>query len=158
LEDRPTSGGEGGVSCCGVVPTTGVHCDQLGDAESGGGALLQQTRDGGAVDQGRQAGGQDDAAFLSSVSLQSSAAGAEPAGLQSGQFVAAADAAPTNRELVSDQFAATAGEDRRAIGEACTLLLTLPRGRTSEPAAVRGDAGSDLAVADTDGIERWWSA
>jgi hypothetical protein len=30
-------------------------------------------------------------------------------------------------------------------------------GRTSEPAAVRGDAGPDRAVADTDGIDRWWS-
>ena len=52
LEDRTTSSGEGGVSCWGVVPASGVHRDQPGDAEPGGGALLQQAGDGGAVDQG----------------------------------------------------------------------------------------------------------
>jgi len=51
--------------------------------------LLQQARDGGAVDQGRQAGGEDDPPFLSSFSVEPSAAGAEPVGLQSGEFVAA---------------------------------------------------------------------
>jgi Transposase DDE domain group 1 len=49
----------------------------------------QQTRDSRAVDQGRQAGGEDDPPFLSSVPLEPSATGAEPAGLQSGKFVAA---------------------------------------------------------------------
>jgi hypothetical protein len=33
-----------------VVPAGGVHRDQPGDAEPGGGAVLQQARDGGAVD------------------------------------------------------------------------------------------------------------
>ena len=39
------------------------------------------------------------------------------------QFVVAAGAAPTNRELVTDESAATFGEDRRTAGEAWALLL-----------------------------------
>jgi Transposase DDE domain group 1 len=78
--------------------------------------------------------------------------GAEPVGLQPGQFVAATGAAPTNREVLADQFAATAGEDRRAAGETCALLLASPSGRTSEPAAVRSDAGPNRAAAGTGGI------
>ena len=86
------------------------------------------------------------------VSLEPGAAGAEPAGLQSGQLVAAAGTAPTNRELVADEFAATAGEDRRAAGETCALLLAFPGGRTSAPAAVRSDARGDRTAAHADGI------
>jgi len=42
------------------------------------------------MDQGGEAGGQDDAALLPSVPLEPSAAGAKPAGVQPGEFVAAA--------------------------------------------------------------------
>ncbi len=101
------------------------------------------------MDQGRQAGGQDDSSFLSSLPLERGATGAEPAGVQPGQFMAAAGDAPTNRELVAYEFAATAGEERRTAGQTCALLMADAGGRTSEPAAVRGDAGSDRAVADT---------
>src|SRR5216684_4080173 len=55
LENSKTSGGEGGVSCGGVVPTSGLHRDQPGDGQPGCGALLQQARHGGAMDQRRQA-------------------------------------------------------------------------------------------------------
>jgi hypothetical protein len=41
------------------------------------------------MDQGGKAGGEDDAALLPSFPLEPSPAGIEPAGLQSGQFVAA---------------------------------------------------------------------
>ena len=41
------------------------------------------------MDQGGEAGGEDDAALLPSVPLEPSAAGAMPAGLQLGEFVAA---------------------------------------------------------------------
>jgi hypothetical protein len=41
------------------------------------------------MDQRGEAGGEDDSSFLSPFPLQRGAAGAEPAGLQSGQFVAA---------------------------------------------------------------------
>ena len=83
---------------------------------------------------------EDDAALLPSFPLEPSAAGAEPAGLQPGEFVAAADVAPRNRELVAHQFAATTGKDRGTAGETCALLLAIAGGRTSD-AAVRGDAG-----------------
>ena len=53
LEDRTTSSGEGGVPCWGVVPVSGVYRDQPGVTEPGGGAVLQQAGDSGAVDQGR---------------------------------------------------------------------------------------------------------
>src|SRR5450759_3082703 len=115
-------------------------------------------RDSGAVDQRGQAGGEDDAALLPSVPLEPSAAGAEPAGLQPGEFVAASGFAERDGELVAHEPAATAGEDRRTAGQTCALLLAIAGGRTSKPAAVRGDARSDLATAGTDGIDRWWSS
>ena len=48
---------------------------------------------------------------------------AERARLQSGEPVAATGIAATDRELVLDEPPATAGQDRRAAGETCTLLL-----------------------------------
>src|ERR1022692_4212645 len=74
---------------------------------------------GGTVDQGRQAGGEDDAAELPPVPLQRGAAHAQRDRLQPRQPMAAAGAAEDDRELVADEFAATAGENGRAIGEAC---------------------------------------
>ena len=56
-------------------------------------------------------------------------------------------------KLVADEPAAKAGEDRRAAVEACALLLAIAGGRTSDAAAVRGDAGPDRATAGTDGID-----
>src|ERR1017187_2028949 len=106
------------------------------------------------MDQGGQAGGEDDAALLPSFPLQPSAAGAEPAGVQPGQSLAAAGVAQANRELVPDESAATTGEDRRTVGKTCALLLATAGGRTSDAAAVRGDAGPDRDVADTHGIDR----
>ena len=52
------------------VPSGRVHRDQLGDRQPGGGAVLQPAGDGGAMDQGRQAGRQDDAAELPSLPLE----------------------------------------------------------------------------------------
>ena len=40
LEDRPARGGEGGVPRRGVVSAGGIHRDQLGDRQPGGGAVL----------------------------------------------------------------------------------------------------------------------
>src|SRR5664279_5161281 len=102
------------------------------------------------VDQRGKASGEDDATELSSFPLEPSAAGAEPAGLQPGEFVAAAGVAQANRELVADQLAAAPGEDGRTAGEACPLLLATAGGRASEPAAVRGDAGTDRVAPATD--------
>lgn len=49
--------------------------------------------------------------------------------------------AQANRELVADQLAAKAGEDRRTAGEICSLLLAFSGGTASDAASVRGGAG-----------------
>src|SRR5271157_987899 len=104
------------------------------------------------MDQRGKASGEDDTTELSPFPLKPGTAGAELAGLQLGQFVAAAGVAQGNRELVAYEFAATAGEDRRTAGQTCALLLATAGGRTSDAAAVRGDTGPDRATTDTDGI------
>ena len=52
LEDSAPGGGQGGVSLWGVVSAGRLHCDELGDRQPGGAAVLQQAGNGGAVDQG----------------------------------------------------------------------------------------------------------
>ena len=76
-----------------LFPLSGVHCDQPDAAQPGGGALLQQARDCRAVDQGRQAGGEDDAVELSPVPVKRGAAVAERDRVQPREPVAAAGAA-----------------------------------------------------------------
>ena len=68
----------------GVVSARGIHCDEPGNRQPGGSAVLQQAGDSRAVDQGRQAGGEDDPAELPPVPLQRGAAVAERHGLQPG--------------------------------------------------------------------------
>ena len=60
------------------------------------------------------------------------------------------------RELVANESAATAGEDRRATGEACAVLLAATGRGTSEPAAIRSHAGPDRAATATVGIVSCW--
>ena len=60
------------------------------------------------------------------------------------------------RELVANESAATAGEDRRATGEACAVLLAATRRETSEPAAIRSHAGPNRAATATVGIVSCW--
>jgi hypothetical protein len=56
---------------------------------------------------------------------------------------------------VADQLAAATGEDRRALGEACPVLLA-PVGRgPSDSAGVRGDFAADLGAAVTGGGKSW---
>ena len=86
---------------------------------------------------------QDHSSFPLAFSLQRGASCAEPAGLQPGQFVAAIGPAPTYREVLADEFAATDGEDRRAAGETRAFLRAFASRRTSEPVAVRSDAWSN---------------
>jgi hypothetical protein len=68
------------------------------------------------------ASAEDDATELSSFPLKPGTAGAECAGLQLGQFVAALGLAQANRELVANELATAAGEDGRTAGETCPLL------------------------------------
>ncbi len=70
MEDGPKGGGEGRASSGRVVPASQVHCDEPDVSESGGGTVLQQTGDSGAVDQRRKASSEDDAAQLSPVPVE----------------------------------------------------------------------------------------
>src|SRR2546427_8247423 len=99
------------------------------------------------MDQGRQAGGEDDAAELPSLSVERGAALAECDRLQSGQPVATASVAEEDWELVADELAAAAGEDGRLAGETCALLLAFAGRRTSGSEAVRQHAENDRGVA-----------
>ena len=54
--------------------------------------------------------------------------------------------AQANRELVADQLAAAVGEDGRATGKACAVLLADAGGRTPDKSTVRGDVAEDRAV------------
>ena len=67
-----------------------IHRDKHELAKPLGGALLQQARHGGAVDQGRQTGHALDKAVVPSVAGERGTATTERAGLQLGQLVAAA--------------------------------------------------------------------
>jgi hypothetical protein len=99
--------------------------------------VLQLARHGRAVDQGRQAGGKDDAAELPLISVERGAAEVVRDRIQLGQPVAAAGAAEGNRNVVVDQHAATAGEDRWAADKARPLLLVIAGGEPSHAAHVR---------------------
>ena len=55
--------------------------------------------------------------------------------------------APANRELVADQLAAKAVEDRWTAGEACPLLLAIVDGEPSDAAPVRKHAAPDGGIA-----------
>jgi hypothetical protein len=165
LDDGTTSCGEGGVPCRTVVPPSGVHRDYYNLETSSRAVVrvynstIQQAGDSGALDQRRQAGGEDEAAaLLPSVPLEPSAAGTEPAGLKPGQSLASAGVAPRNRELVADESAAMAGEEWRTDGKTCVLLLVIAGGMTSDAKAVRGDARSDRSAPDADRIESWRSS
>src|ERR1035437_7326412 len=83
---------------------------------------------------------------------------AEHCCLQPRELVAAAGSAGRDRRLVADQRAAAAGEDRRADGQACTVLLADAGGRAHDARAVRSDASADRDAAasgklTTGGIE-----
>ena len=147
LEDGPTGSCEGRTSSGGVVPARRFHRDESDAAEPGGAAVLQQARHRRTVDQRRQAGGEDDAAQLSPVPVQRGEAGAECDCIQPGESLAKAGVATKDRELVPDEFAATAGEDGRSTGETCALLLAFAGRRTSESEAVRQHAENDRGVA-----------
>jgi len=99
------------------------------------------------MDQEGKAGGKDDAAELPPVSVEQGAAVAERARIQLGQPVAAVGAAEGDRIVVAHQLAAAAGEDRRSVDRACSLLLAIAGGRTPHARAVRDDVAQDRAVA-----------
>jgi hypothetical protein len=60
-----------------------------------------------------------------------------------GQPLAAAGFAAEDRELVSDESPAAAGEDGRQAGETCTVLLVVVGGESSDEAVIYGDGAAD---------------
>ena len=66
--------------------------------------------------------------------------------------MAAAGAAARDREVIVDQLAATAGEDRRPSGEARLLLLAIVGREPSDPAVVRKHGAADRRAVASGGI------
>jgi hypothetical protein len=60
--------------------------------------------------------------------------------------VAVADSTSRHLRLVFDQPAAAVGEDGRAAGKACPLLLAIVGGGTFDADSVRGDVAQDGVV------------
>src|SRR5208282_1182459 len=106
------------------------------------------------MDKGRQAGGEDDAAFLPPLPRERGAAVAEPDRLQPREFVAAAGVAGAGRHLVADQLAAAPGENRRTAHQTCALLLVAAGGESSDAPALRKHAAEDRDAAAASGIRR----
>src|SRR5450759_329235 len=77
---------------------------------------------------------------------------AEPDRLQLGKPLAAAGAAEENRELVADQFAAAAGQDRRQAGQARPILLADAGREPSHTAAVREHGPADRCAGGGDRV------
>src|SRR6202022_896686 len=115
-------------------------------------ALPQPARPGGAMDKGRQAGGEADAAFLSPLSRQRGAAVAELDRLQPREFVPAVGAADEGRHLVANQLAAAVGEDRRTAHPTCALLLVAVGRGAPDAAVVWRHAAEDRNAAVASGI------
>jgi hypothetical protein len=131
----------------GVISSRGLHRDEPDPAKPGGGAVPQQARHLRAVDQGRQASGEDDAVELPPVPIERSAGVAECDCLQPGESVAAAGAAEENRQVVADQLAAAAGEDGRSAREARPLLLAAAGREPSHLPPLRVHAAADRVAA-----------
>ena len=98
---------------------------------------------GRAVDQGRQASGEDDAAKLSSLSVERSAVLGERDRLQFGEPLAAAGATEEDREVVADEFAAAVGEDGWTVGEARAVPLAAVGQEPFDAALVWKHAAAD---------------
>jgi hypothetical protein len=77
----------------------------------------------------------------------------ETTGLQPGQLVAAARAAEKNRQLVVDELAAAAGENRRTPNQAHPPSLAAAGGESPDSAAVWEHAAEDCRAAITGKIE-----
>ena len=131
-----------------AVPARRLHRHEHELAEPLAGALLQQARHGGAVDQGRQAGYPLDTAVVPSLPVERSTAATERYWPTTWATFGGGWGCPQpDQELVDDELAAPADEDRRSAGQARAVLLALIGGGTSEPAAVRRHAAQDLGAA-----------
>ncbi len=66
--------------------------------------------------------------------------------------MAATGAATENRELVPNKFAAAIGEDRRALGETCPVLLVTAGGKPFDETFICQHAGADRWTVASGGI------
>ena len=131
-----------------VVSARPVHRDEHSVFQSFGRLVLQHARHGQSVDQAARACGVQDAAVMSPIRRERSAAAIEPACVDRGQPLAAAWAGDAHLQLVARQLEAAARQNRRAPGIACSPLRA-PSGRGSpKPTPTRVDAPANLGGAD----------
>ena len=99
------------------------------------------------MDQGCQAGSENDAAEQPPVPPQRGTSVAECPCLQLGESLATIGAAAEDQELVADEFAVAVGEGRRTAGETCKASLALAGRGVSESEAVRQSVEIDCGAA-----------
>jgi len=90
---------------------------------------------------------------LPPVPLQRGAPVVERDRLQPGESVAAAGVAKPDRQLVADQPATAAGEDRRQAGQARAVLLADAGREPSHTAAVWEHGAADRCPGGGDGVD-----
>ena len=141
-------GGQGRVASGRVVPARGLHRHQSLLAVQERGQVLQWSRHGRAMDQGRQECGTVDQALLPQVQRQSDAVAVVCLGLQPGKLPAAAGPAESGPTLVADDAAGQADQDRGQGNEALEVHH-VPTGRSGRDAnLIRGHSQPDRAVGD----------
>src|SRR5262245_21634393 len=113
LEPIASSGRERRVAPRRAVPARRHHCHQPASPGQEGRRLLQWPGDSRAVDQGRQARSQVDAALVHDLPRECRPAAAPRAGVQPRQLPAHPGLAGRGRRVVADQPPREGGEDRR---------------------------------------------
>ena len=126
-----------------VVAKIEWHPGEFEPHRRAGGGILQPAGHGGAVDQGRQAGDQVDAAVVPEVPGQRGSASASCAGLQSGQRHAHAGSTREGCPLVADGATGEADQDRRAHGAPRPLHHVPAGGGCRSAPSVRADPVAD---------------
>jgi hypothetical protein len=96
-----------------LYPRVGFIVTNPPSSREEGRRLLQRARDGGAVDQGREARGQVDAAVVYDLPGERRSAATPRAGLQPRQLPAHARVASRSGAVVADELAREGSEDRR---------------------------------------------
>ncbi len=131
-----------------VVPAGRFHHDEPPVAQEARSAVLQRSRHGRAVDQGRQERGEVDEALLPHVQGQPSPLAVVRLGVQPGQLPTAIGFAETDPTLDPDDAAGEADQDR-GQGDAAREVRDVPIGRGGRHAElVRCDPRPHRAVGD----------
>ena len=115
LEDGATSGSEGGVPLRRNVPRVGFIVPILEASQSVDGAALEEAEYGGTMDQGRQAGGEDNATELPSRNTNEVRLWLNLIAYNLGDLWRRLTLPVEDPAFVADQFATTIGEARRTL-------------------------------------------